>query len=136
MLCSRPVLAQPPIVEVVKWTLAAARIAWASVSVIQSLAAGIRQSAVEPFELDSFDVDDAGAPPSFFELEPSGDPSLELEPSFALEPPSPSLEPAFVDEVAERRSRFAQPDPLKWIAGAAIALRIEPSVPHSGQKCG
>jgi hypothetical protein len=34
------------------------------------------------------------------------------------------------------RSFFAQPDPLKWIAGAANCLRIDPSAPHDGQNVG
>ena len=31
------------------------------------------------------------------------------------------------------RSFFAQPDPLKWIAGAANCLRIVPAAPQLGQ---
>jgi hypothetical protein len=34
------------------------------------------------------------------------------------------------------RSFFAQPDPLKWIAGAANCLRIDPSAPQLGQNWG
>jgi hypothetical protein len=48
---------------------------------------------------------------------------------------SPSDFAAFFGAVA-LRSFFAQPDPLKTIAGGANDFRIDPSVPHSGQKCG
>jgi hypothetical protein len=34
------------------------------------------------------------------------------------------------------RSFLAQPLPLKWTVGAAIALRIVPSAPHDGQNAG
>jgi hypothetical protein len=37
---------------------------------------------------------------------------------------------------APPRSFFAQPVPLKWMAGAANCLRIVPSAPHEGQKRG
>jgi hypothetical protein len=36
----------------------------------------------------------------------------------------------------EPRSFFAQPDPLKWIAGVTNAFVIVPSAPHSGQNRG
>jgi hypothetical protein len=39
-------------------------------------------------------------------------------------------------ELEPPRSFFAQPEPLKWIAGAANCLRIDPSAPQLGQKCG
>lgn len=39
------------------------------------------------------------------------------------------------DAVDARRSFFAQPDPLKWTAGAVIALRTGPP-PHDGQPVG
>jgi hypothetical protein len=39
------------------------------------------------------------------------------------------------DEVAER-SFLAQPEPLKWTAGVAQALRIVPSLPQFGQNHG
>ena len=39
------------------------------------------------------------------------------------------------DEVAER-SFLAQPEPLKWTAGVAQALRIVPSLPQFGQNRG
>ena len=34
------------------------------------------------------------------------------------------------------RSFFAQPEPLKWTAGVAKALRRVPSAPHAGQNRG
>jgi hypothetical protein len=50
-----------------------------------------------------------------------------------------SLESPSEDEprlfAAARRSFFAQPDPLKWIAGAANAFRTGP-LPQSGQCSG
>jgi hypothetical protein len=36
----------------------------------------------------------------------------------------------------DRRSTFAQPEPLNRTAGADSALRIVPSAPHSGQNRG
>src|SRR5262245_28803677 len=127
MLWSRPFRAQPPIVDVVKWTLAAARMAGAAVSGIQSLAAGIRQSAAEPLELGSFVV--AALSPSFV---------VSVDPPDAEPSASPDVEDPFeLDEaLAERRSFFAQPEPLKWMAGGANALRIVPSLPHDGQNWG
>src|SRR5688500_11050753 len=63
MLWSRPSRAQPPIVEVVKWTFAAARTACASDRVIQSAAEGIGQSRSRPGGLVAVpDFDDLGAP--------------------------------------------------------------------------
>jgi hypothetical protein len=47
----------------------------------------------------------------------------------------PSFAEASFDLAALRRSFFAQPDPLKWMAGAANALRTGPE-PHSGQLVG
>ncbi len=52
------------------------------------------------------------------------------------------LGPDFVDDRAavpppdDRRSTFAQPEPLKTIAGAVRAFRIEPSAPQLGQNRG
>ena len=37
---------------------------------------------------------------------------------------------------ADERSFFAQPEPLKWMAGVVNAFVIVPSAPHSGQKRG
>ena len=50
------------------------------------------------------------------------------------ESPSPEALDVAVDGVA-RRSFLAQPDPLKWTAGAEIALRIGP-LPQIGQLVG
>ena len=49
---------------------------------------------------------------------------------------SPVFAAAALVEVALPRSFLAQPEPLKWIAGAANCLRIVPSAPHEGQKFG
>jgi hypothetical protein len=50
---------------------------------------------------------------------------------------SPELVLAFLlDPLVDERSFFAQPEPLKWIAGLTSALRIVPSVPQLGQKRG
>ncbi len=54
--------------------------------------------------------------------------------SEAPSPPSPAA--AVVAEAGlARRSFLAQPDPLKWTAGAENALRTGPE-PHSGQTVG
>jgi hypothetical protein len=65
------------------------------------------------------------------------DPELPSEP-LSLDSPEPdaALAAALVPAPELPRSFFAHPDPLKWIAGAANCLRIEPSAPHDGQKCG
>lgn len=103
--------------------------------------AGHRQSAFGPAGAGSFlGVVDGLASVSFFAL-----PSVEvpLSPLEPLEPPSllsllEPLSPAAValrDLALELRSFFAHPDPLKWTAGALMALRIGPP-PHSGQLLG
>lgn len=51
------------------------------------------------------------------------------------EPSPPSPDDAAAEAGLARRSFFAQPDPLKWTAGAAKALRTGPE-PHSGQIVG
>ncbi len=63
-----------------------------------------------------------------------------VEPPVSLVPPpvlaaagSPEVVPDREPEL-DRRSTFAQPDPLKTIAGATNALRIAP--PHTGQVSG
>ena len=127
MLWSRPTRAQPPIVEVVKWTFAAARMACASDRVIQSAAEGIGQSAVLAgalVEAPGFDgfggpLDDSpvavaagtdASPPSDDDPEPADDPFSDVEdpPSDAPSSPLDWDEPDFT---AVRRSLFAQPDP-------------------------
>jgi hypothetical protein len=56
--------------------------------------------------------------------------------SVAVDPPSaPSADDPPVDGAGGRRSFLAQPDPLKWTAGAPIALRTGPE-PQSGQEAG
>jgi hypothetical protein len=68
-------------------------------------------------------------------LEPDeSEPPDDEEPS----PPSPDdledAEALVIDDPP--RSFLAQPDPLKWIAGAANCLRMVPSAPHDGQNVG
>ena len=75
------------------------------------------ESEAPLFESDEPDPD---APPS------EDPPSLELVALAAF------VRALLVDD----RSFFAQPDPLKWIAGLVGALRMEPSVPQLGQKRG
>ena len=76
------------------------------------------------------------------EPEPDEEPVPDApEPAPLASPDPPSVEldapAAFVRALlADDRSFFAQPDPLKWIAGVTSALRIEPSVPQLGQKRG
>jgi hypothetical protein len=102
------------------------------------VAEGIGQS---PEELD---VDDAAVselllePPDELLSEPlSLDPPLSEPLPPSAEPSPPELDAEVDDEpaFAARRSFFAQPDPLKWIAGAANALRTGP-LPQSGQLVG
>jgi hypothetical protein len=106
--------------------LAAARISAASASVIQSVGAAIGQSEVfDAPEVDVFSVafdapapDDPVEPASdFFDDDPepsaSDDAAASLfEPSFA--PSSPLPPPPFdaPEDTVDRRSFFAQPDPL------------------------
>jgi hypothetical protein len=152
MLCSLPSRAQPPIVDVVKWTLAAASKARASDTVIQSVADGIAQSPPDaaglldpeppegsalafdpdPVPLDGFAFSPVVPPPPAFAAAPEPA-SVELE---SAEPES-SLAGSDPDRAAaaDRRSFLAQPEPLKWIEGAEIALRTGPE-PHSGQLVG
>ena len=144
MLCSLPSRAHALIVEVVKWTLAAASSACASLTVIQSLADGIGQSPLEPLDFDVLEGPDPPEPlaspepalPFDDDVEPPDfsvpDPELEADPR---SDESSLFEPELFDEVPARRSFFAQPEPLKWIAGAANALRTGP-LPHSGQLVG
>jgi len=60
-------------------------------------------------------------------------PVEESDASELSDPPASALRDA---ADAECRSFLAQPVPLKWIVGAAIALRIVPSAPHDGQNVG
>jgi hypothetical protein len=68
-----------------------------------------------------------------------------FEPASPFDPVSPFASPSepeadeppdFDPEEAGRRSFFAQPEPLKTMAGGAKVLRSVPSAPHSGQKVG
>ena len=136
MLWSRPTRAQPPMVDVVKWTLAAARISAASPSVIQSVGAAISSQSVfdaAPVSTGFFgpdvgfsavarsDVEDFSDPEDLSALEdPSlpedlsrpADPSPPEDPSLPEDPSVAALadEPAPVR--AAWRSFFAQPEPL------------------------
>ncbi len=145
--------------------LAASRISAASLKVIQSAGDAIGQSVVdldfedtaafESFD-DSDDLDDPPLSPLVsgvldaseepFDVDPSV--LLELDPPLALEslalelplesPPEPEPSPATFDVpglAVARRSFFAQPDPLKWIAGVAKAFLIGPP-PQSGHSVG
>lgn len=58
-------------------------------------------------------------------------------PDFGRSPAAPSsaLALALPGAAVARRSFFAQPEPLKWIAGALMPLRRGPD-PHSGQIVG
>jgi hypothetical protein len=127
-------------VDVVKWTFAAARMACASDRVIQSAADGIAQSAslggagldaglVDVVEVEA-DVDVPGPLPFEVAVAASSPPLLDVGAASV-----PSFAPVSLDRAALRRSFFAQPDPLKWIAGAANAFRTGPD-PHSGQTVG
>ena len=60
------------------------------------------------------------------------DPSLS---GLVSEPLSPSFEAELPLFTAARRSFLAQPEPLKWIAGAANAFRTGPD-PHNGHCSG
>jgi hypothetical protein len=104
-----------------------------------------------PLEPDEPDEPELGEDPDV-PLEPD-EPELGEDPDVPLEPP-PSPEPVASPPLASffspdpdaaaaarvaavpPRSFFAQPEPLKWIAGVVNCLRIVPSAPHEGQKCG
>jgi hypothetical protein len=129
--------------------LAAASSACASGTVIQSVAAGMAQSALGlPALVEDDPVDDE---PVGFDVDPVVDAfegSPEPSPDAVAVPaptpsddapsppdPSPLVSAAAPTRVPARRSFLAQPDPLKWTAGAAMALRTGPA-PHSGQDAG
>jgi hypothetical protein len=114
------------------------------------VAAGIAQSVLDPTVFDDPDgfvepVDASLEPlgaafePSDVAFEPSDAPSP--EPAVAAAGTSPDSEPSVPESEAApdftpaRRSFLAQPDPLKWTAGAEIALRTGPE-PHNGQDAG
>jgi hypothetical protein len=92
-------------------------------------------SAVPPGGLLLLSDEFAGAP-SPLDVDPD-DPPSDPDPDDApslFEPLSPLAFDTPGVAVA-RRSFFAQPDPLKWIAGAANAFLSGPP-PHSGQTVG
>ena len=69
----------------------------------------------------------------------SGEVEVEVDEPPSPEPLSVELEelPDFLAApLVDERSFFAQPEPLKWIAGVTSALRIVPSWPQLGQKRG
>jgi hypothetical protein len=112
--------------------------------VIQSAADGIDQSLVRAGAVDALDVDalDPDPSPPFFaasdEPEPDDPASDDADLSAPTEAGSdaPSSDADDDDDLtALRRSFLAQPEPLKWMAGAANALRTGPP-PHSGQVVG
>jgi hypothetical protein len=90
---------------------------------------------VEPDSPDELDVVEVDVFSGVFD-DPSPPESLSLSPeSLSLSPEDASPSPDDVLFTAARRSFLAQPDPLKWMAGAAIALRTGPE-PHSGHCSG
>jgi len=126
MLCNRPARAHPPIVEGRKWTFVAARISAASASVIQSVAAGIDQSvvfdapAVDDFSA-FFDVplsapdDRSDADRSFLDdvaADPVSDATADSLFDPSSEPPASASGFAEPAPTVDRRSFFAQPEPL------------------------
>jgi hypothetical protein len=99
--------------------------------VIQSDAAGIDQSSLLLAPVPEPVPDDGGSP----DADP---PVVESEVAVVVDPsPLPDPSPAGVarDRAAARRSFFAQPEPLKWMAGGAKALRTG-APPHSGHAVG
>jgi hypothetical protein len=129
MLWSLPARAQPPIVSGRNRTFAASRISLASARVIQSDAAGAIDQSPDDAVVDELSVDPLESEP----VEPGPDPlSDALPPVLAVA----SSFFAALDRADVERSFFAQPDPLKWIAGVVNAFVIVPSAPHSGQNLG
>src|SRR3954471_4522990 len=91
------------------------------------------------FELVAFGVDGFSGFVSVFALPCS--PVAVVAPASPLSAAGlPSSRDVSVDRlpgaVDALRSFFAQPVPLKWIAGAANAFRSVPSSPHAGQNVG
>jgi hypothetical protein len=118
-----------PAVSGRKWTFAAARRSTASVRVIQSDAAGIVQSSAEadPLEPPDDALPEDALPedePPELEPPPGEDPSDPDDPDGVPWSPSPVDDAAAAFVLVELpRSFFAQPLPLKTMAGAAMALR-------------
>jgi hypothetical protein len=101
----------------------------------------VDQSAVEDADGVELDGDAVSPPPAGFVsaagavVESGGAPSPDSFVTDSFDEPASS---AGFDDArnAEPRSFFAQPVPLKWIAGAVNPFVIVPSAPHSGQKRG
>jgi hypothetical protein len=147
MLWSFPARAQPPIVDGVKWTLAAFRISDASANVIQSAAdPAIGQSApavvvgvgLGSVTVDARSLDDPESdPPEDVRAGSAAGGAAESPRSSRLEVGTASLPPALAEAfvlAAAPRSFLAQPEPLKCTAGAANPLRI--AAPHLGHAAG
>jgi len=98
----------------------------------------------EPLDPDEPDPEDSDEPvePEEPDFEPLDSPDPDPPSDDPFEPPSlpdsPDLDPEDAARVALAlpRSFLAQPEPLKWIVGAANCLRRVPSRPHDGQNCG
>ncbi len=93
----------------------------------------------EPGE-ESAPGDESEADEDESEPRDESEPGEESAPGDDSEPDEDESEPEELrdfpdDEVAER-SFLAQPEPLKWTAGVAQALRIVPSFPQFGQNRG
>jgi hypothetical protein len=93
----------------------------------------VSDEAEEPEEPDDEEVSDEADEPDDVPLAAAL--ALESPPLAPSESPEPALAPTCL-KLDPPRSFFAQPDPLKWIAGTANCLRIDPSAPHDGQKSG
>ena len=83
----------------------------------------------EPEDEEPDEPDDEELSPDDDGASPSDDEDSDL-------PLSAPLLAALVPAGDPPRSFFAQPDPLKWIAGVVNCLRIIPSWPQDGQKLG
>jgi hypothetical protein len=82
---------------------------------------------------DPVEPDDGSPPDEESAPDEDSEPPEDSEPAEESEPEEVRALPG--DEVAER-SFLAQPEPLKWTAGVAQALRIVPSRPQFGQNRG
>src|SRR4029079_2246640 len=96
------------------------------------------QSLADPAAAEPLSDDALESPPALVEPELEPEPalaSLPLESDFAVSSFFDVDDPR-AEELDVERSFFAQPEPLKWIAGAAKAFVIVPSAPPSGQNFG
>jgi hypothetical protein len=100
----------------------------------------VDQSVVEEADDVGVDVDAESLPAAGFvsaagaDFESGATPSADSFVTGSFDDPASSA--GFDALNAEPRSFFAQPVPLKWIAGAVNPFVIVPSAPHSGQKRG